>query len=67
MYPQYVSPDPALGVVPPPIKAVVIDSAKQAKYVRDMIQCATLLTGTEEAVETALTGRFVSRRAPVPA
>ena len=59
-----VSPDPALGVVPPPIKAVVIDSAKQAKYVRDMIQCATLLTGTEEAVETALTGRFVPRRAP---
>jgi predicted aconitase len=56
------SPDPKLGVVPPPIRTVVIDSAKQAKYVRDMIRCDTLLTGTEEAVETALTGRFVARR-----
>lgn len=55
------SPDPALGVVPPPIRAVVIDSAKQAKYVRDMIQCDTLLTGTAEAVQTALGGRFVPR------
>ena len=58
------SPDPALGVVPPPIRAVVVESAKQAKYVRDMIQCDTLLTGTAEAVETALTGRFVPRRLP---
>jgi predicted aconitase len=57
------SPDPALGVAPPPLRAVVVDSAKQAKYVRGMIQCDTLLTGTEEAVETALTGRFVPRRA----
>jgi cis-L-3-hydroxyproline dehydratase len=55
------SPDPALGVAPPPIRTVVIDSAKQAKYVRDMIQCDTLLTGTREAVATALTGRFVPR------
>lgn len=55
------SPDPALGVTPPPIRTVVIDSAKQAKYVRDMIQCDTLLTGTREAVATALTGRFVPR------
>jgi cis-L-3-hydroxyproline dehydratase len=55
------SPDPALGVVPPPIRTVVVDSAKQAKYVRDMIQCDTLLTGTKEAVATALTGRFVPR------
>ena len=58
-----VSPDPALGVVPPPLRAVVIDSAKQAKYVRDMIRCDTLLTGTEEAVATALSGQFVARRA----
>jgi len=57
-----VSPDPALGVVPPPLRAIVLDSAKQAKYVRDMIQCPTLFTGTAEAVETALTGRFVPRR-----
>jgi hypothetical protein len=59
-----VSPDPALGVVPPAIDVVVVDSAKQAKYVRDMIQCDTLLTGTAEAIETALSGRFVARRPP---
>jgi predicted aconitase len=58
-----VSPDPALGVVPPPLRAVVIDSAKQAKYVRDMIRCDTLLTGTEEALATAISGRFVARHA----
>ncbi len=57
-----VSPDPALGVDPPRLDLVVVDSAKQAKYVRDMIQCDTLLTGTEEAIETALSGRFVPRR-----
>jgi predicted aconitase len=56
------SPDPALGVVPPPLRAIVVESAKQAKYVRDMIRCDTLLTGTAEAVETAVTGRFVPRR-----
>ena len=55
------SPDPALGVVPPPIRAVVVDSAKQAKYVRDMIRCETLLTSTEGAIQTAITGRFVPR------
>ena len=54
-----VSPDPKLGVVPPPLRSIVVDSAKQAKYVRDMIRCDTLLTGTAEAIETALTGRFV--------
>jgi predicted aconitase len=57
-----VSPDPKLGVVPPRLRAVVVDSAKQAKYVRDMIQCPVLLTGTEEAVESALTGRFIAPR-----
>ena len=61
-----VSPDPKLGVVPPTLRAVVVDSAKQAKYVRDMIRCPVLLTGTEEAAETALTGRFVPRRRPAP-
>jgi hypothetical protein len=57
-----VSPDPALGIVPPPIRTIVVDSAKQAKYVRDMIRCETLLTTPEGAVETAVTGRFVPRR-----
>jgi len=57
------SPDPALGIVPPPIRTVVVDSAKQAKYVRDMIQCDTLLTTTEGAIETAISGRFVDAHA----
>jgi predicted aconitase len=55
------SPDPALGVVPPTLRAIVVDSAKQAKYVRDMIRCDTLLTGTELAIATALSGAFVPR------
>jgi predicted aconitase len=58
-----VSPDPELGVVPPALRTVLVDSAKQAKYVRDMIQCKTLLTGTSEAIESALSGRFVPRQA----
>jgi cis-L-3-hydroxyproline dehydratase len=55
------SPDPALGVKPPDLRGVVVDSAKQAKYVRDMIRCPTLLTSTERAIETAVTGQFVPR------
>lgn len=55
------SPDPALGVKPPTLRGIVVDSAKQAKYVRDMVRCPTLLTSTEKAIETALTGRFVPR------
>lgn len=55
------SPDPSLNIRPPAIRTILVDSAKQAKYARDMIQCKTLLTGTTEAVETAVTGRFVSR------
>jgi len=56
------SPDPALGLVTPKTRNILIDSAKQAKYVKDMIQCDTLLTGTVEAIETAVSGRFVPRR-----
>ena len=55
------SPDPALGVRPPDLRGIVVDSAKQAKYVRDMIGCPTLLTSTVKAVETAISGRFVPR------
>ncbi len=55
------SPDPALGVKPPALRGIVVDSAKQAKYVRDMIRCPTLLTSTERAIETAVSGRFVPR------
>ncbi len=56
-----VSPDPALGVVPPPMRAIVLDSAKQAKYVRDMIRCDTLLTSAEGAIASAVAGRFIPR------
>lgn len=55
------SPDPNLGVEPPALRTIVVDSAKQARYIRDMIHCPTLLTSTEKAVETAVTGRFVAR------
>jgi hypothetical protein len=55
------SPDPALGVAPPSLRGIVVDSAKQAKYVRDMIRCDTLLTSTERAIETALCGAFRPR------
>lgn len=55
------SPDPALGVTPPELKAIVIDSAKQARYIRDMVHCPTLFTSTENAVATAVSGSFVPR------
>ena len=55
------SPDPKLGVTPPRLRAILVDSAKQAHYVRDMIQCPTLLTSSERAVESAVAGRFVPR------
>jgi len=51
-----VSPDPALGVVPPSLRTVLVDSAKQAKYVRDMIQCDTLLAPTARVIEAAISG-----------
>ncbi|MBY8978056.1 aconitase X catalytic domain-containing protein [Rhodobacteraceae bacterium NNCM2] len=57
------SPDPGLGVTAPALSAIVVDSAKQAHYVRDMIQCPTLLTSSRGAVESAVTGRFVPRDA----
>ena len=50
-----------IGVEPPPLRAIVVDSAKQARYIRDMIHCPTLLTSTENAVETAVSGVFVPR------
>ena len=58
-----VSPDPALGVVPPPLRTVLVNSAKQAKYVRDMIQCDTLLAPTERVIEAAITGRLIPNAA----
>ena len=58
------SPDPALGVEPPRLRGIVVDSAKQAKYVRDMIQCDVLLTSAQGAVESAVSGRFAPRFGP---
>ena len=55
------SPAPGLNVVPPELRTIVVDSAKQARYVRDMIQCPTLLTSSEKAVRSAVSGRFVPR------
>ena len=58
------SPDPKLGVAPPEIRTILVDSAKQAHYVRDMIQCPTLFTTSERAVESAIDGRFQPRLRP---
>ena len=55
------SPDADLNFTPAPVASVVVDSSKQAKYVRDVVGCPTWLTGTNEAIETAITGRFVAR------
>lgn len=57
------SPDPDIALPAPPMRVMVVDSAKQAKYVRNMIRCVTLLTSTEGAVTSAVTGRFLPRRA----
>jgi hypothetical protein len=55
------SPDADIELPEPHMRTMVLDSAKQAKYVRDMVRCETLMTSTEAAVETAVTGRFVPR------
>ena len=55
------SPDADIEMPAPTMRTMVLDSAKQAKYVRDMIQCKTLFTSAGAAVETAVTGRFVPR------
>jgi len=55
------SPDPALGVEAPALRGIVVDSAKQAKYVRDMVRCPVLLTDTARAIASAVSGRFVPR------
>ena len=57
---QTTSPDRTIVLAPPWMRTMVIDSAKQAKYVRDMIRCSTLLTNTEAAIETAVSGKFVA-------
>ena len=32
------SPDPVLRIEPPKLRSIVVDSAKQARYIRDMVQ-----------------------------
>jgi predicted aconitase len=59
---KVLAPDPVHGLPPPEhVRCIVVDSAKQAKYVRDTVQCHTFLTGTAEAVRCAVDGRLVSR------
>ena len=58
------SPDPDIELPPPRIRTMVVDSAKQAKYVRDMIGCRALFTTSEAAVRSAVTGRFHPRPPP---
>lgn len=60
---QTTSPDVGIVLPEPRIRRMVVDSAKQAKYSRDMIRCETLLTTTAAAVETATSGRLVTREA----
>ena len=57
------SPDPGIVLPEPRIRRMVVDSAKQAKYSRDMIMCETLLATTTSAVATAISGRLVTGRA----
>ncbi len=57
------SPDPGIVLPEPHIRRMVVDSAKQAKYSRDMIMCETLLATTTSAVATAISGRLVTGRA----
>jgi len=59
---KIMAPDPAYGLPPSKsVRCIVVDSAKQAKYVRGAIQCDTFLTGTVEAVHCAVEGRLVAR------
>jgi predicted aconitase len=56
-----VSPDPKLGVEAPRLRTVMVDSAKQAHYVRSMIQCPTLLGTARDVVDFAVTGDYRPR------
>ncbi len=58
------SPDPGIVLPEPRIRRMVVDSAKQARYVRNMVMCQTLLTTTKGAVATATGGHFVTRDRP---
>ncbi|SDV50726.1 aconitase X catalytic domain-containing protein [Chitinasiproducens palmae] len=59
---RIMAPDPKHGLpAPAATRCIVVDSAKQAKYVRDTVHCDTFLTGTAEAVRSAIEGRLVAR------
>jgi hypothetical protein len=58
---RIMAPDPALGwKEPDELGIVVVDSAKQAKYLRDTVACEPVLVKTADAVSAAVTGRFAS-------
>jgi predicted aconitase len=46
------------GLEVPHVKVMVTDSAKMARYVRDLIGCRTVLTTRERCIEAALNGRW---------
>jgi predicted aconitase len=48
------------GLAVPNVSAMVCDSIKMARYVRDLIGCRTALVTTEKAIEIAIKGRFLS-------
>jgi hypothetical protein len=46
------------GLKVPNVEAMVTDSVKMARYVRDLIGCKTVLTGREQCIQAALSGRW---------
>ncbi len=46
------------GLEVPNVKAMVADSVKMTRYVRDLIGCETVLTHRDRCVKAALTGRW---------
>ncbi|MFH1549590.1 MAG: aconitase X, partial [Planctomycetota bacterium] len=47
------------GLKTPNVEAMVTDSTKMARYVRDLIGCRTALTDVEKCISAALTGRLM--------
>jgi hypothetical protein len=47
------------GLEIPNVKAMVTDSVKMSRYVRDLIGCETVLTHRDKCIEAALRGRWL--------
>ena len=59
---RVMAPEPALGLPEPRnLGLIVVDSAKQAKYLRDTVACEPVLLSTRDAVLSALGGQLVQR------